>query len=556
MKMKHSANTPQGYRGGVRRLASCFWRNSNFRASVIVFAILFPLLLADRLSCLWIGDGLDSMHWNVLASVTLVTLTLALLGLFPLWVFGRYSWLFYAVVVPVEIVLISIEWFVCANFQMTLMGSWIGVFLVSSPEEIKWFLGKYLTVSSWLCIVLILAFAVLIERPLRCVRKAVVTSWAVLPILCVCLIAMWVDHRLGVSEIKLAHLLPAVNLAVDSVVCCQQQRSLVNMLKSPQIPEALHTSQNKGDPTTGVFVLGESATRNHWSLYGYGRKTTPCLDSVRDELTVFGDLVTMAVHTSEAMRGIFSTYTLENRHDFRYSMSQALAKCGFDVALYSNHRRWDQWYSDESFSFAACEPFVCMSEHGETNAYDNVFLKYLDGWMLTATSHCNRVMFLHFMGSHTEWHERYPPSDAPFGTQSFIDHYDNSIYFTDKILGEVVRKLRALHKPAWMIYLSDHGETPSAKNWRTATDRDCWEVPFVVWTSSEFNAAYPERVADLRRAKDKPLQSDQLLYGLLRFMGVEGLGNAPEDDFLSDAFRPRSPRLILSGSAAYEKKAR
>ena len=56
----------------------------------------------------------------------------------------------------------------------------------------------------------------------------------------------------------------------------------------------------------------------------------------------------------------------------------------------------------------------------------------------------------------------------------------------------------------------------------------------------------------MRRAKDKPLQSDQLLYGLLRFMGVEGLGNAPEEDFLSDAFKPRTPRLILGGSAAYE----
>ena len=38
-------------------------------------------------------------------------------------------------------------------------------------------------------------------------------------------------------------------------------------------------------------------------------------------------------------------------------------------------------------------------------------------------------------------------------------------------------------------------------------------------------------------------------------MGVEGLGNAPEDDFLDDAFKPRSPRLILNGSRPYEKAA-
>ena len=42
----------------------------------------------------------------------------------------------------------------------------------------------------------------------------------------------------------------------------------------------------------------------------------------------------------------------------------------------------------------------------------------------------------------------------------------------------------------------------------------------------------------------------------MRFMGVEGLGNAPEEDFLSDAFTPRSPRLIHGGTAYTPKATR
>ena len=42
---------------------------------------------------------------------------------------------------------------------------------------------------------------------------------------------------------------------------------------------------------------------------------------------------------------------------------------------------------------------------------------------------------------------------------------------------------------------------------------------------------------------------------LRREVIVKCLGNAPDEDFLSDAFRPRSPCLILSGASAYDPNA-
>ena len=106
-------------------------------------------------------------------------------------------------------------------------------------------------------------------------------------------------------------------------------------------------------------------------------------------------------------------------------------------------------------------------------------------------------------------------------------------------------------RPAYMVYLSDHGESPSSKGWRTATDRDLWDVPFVIWLSKKFRRQYPEVVAELENARNRPLQSDQLFFGLLRLAGVDGLNVDPTLDFAGSAFVPRSPRVIMGGRESY-----
>ena len=40
-----------------------------------------------------------------------------------------------------------------------------------------------------------------------------------------------------------------------------------------------------------VVVIGESSDKNHYSLYGYPRKTTPLLEDMADELFVFQDVI-------------------------------------------------------------------------------------------------------------------------------------------------------------------------------------------------------------------------------------------------------------------------
>ena len=59
---------------------------------------------------------------------------------------------------------------------------------------------------------------------------------------------------------------------------------------------------NSEQPQTHIFIIGESATRNHMSIYGYPRNTTPVLDSLRDELAVFTNVISSHVQTQASLR--------------------------------------------------------------------------------------------------------------------------------------------------------------------------------------------------------------------------------------------------------------
>ena len=92
-----------------------------------------------------------------------------------------------------------------------------------------------------------------------------------------------------------------------------------------------------------------------------------------------------------------------------------------------------------------------------------------------------------------------------------------SIYYVDEIdAGDLVKKsidemLKSLDRPCFLVYLSDHGETPSSPHWRDASSPDLLAVPFIVWFSKEYRARYPEIVAAVSALADEPHGLDQML---------------------------------------------
>ena len=80
-----------------------------------------------------------------------------------------------------------------------------------------------------------------------------------------------------------------------------------------------------------------------------------------------------------------------------------------------------------------------------------------------------------------------------------------------------------------------------------------WDVPMIVWLSDEYRRLHPDVVAALAVAAKLPLQSDQLLPGILRIAGIRFSGGM---DFTSGKFVPRTPRKINCGEDEYRWSGR
>lgn len=522
--------------------------SKEWRSGMVVYVVLSALLVSDGLVARgalpdglqeWFRFCLDCFPWTLLAMI-------------PLWIIGGRCRYVYAPLIALAVVFESIEWFVRVNFHMLLLGDWIGIVMGSSMEEMKWFISNYLGITFLVCLcaVIILAsgfvWGVWQSRYMKLSRTTIVAALLSFS-------TFVYGTSLTMNKFEVFDRLTIVKVVEDSIRSFSDYRMLSQMRFSPRFPDSVCLNTNGLDNVIGVVVLGESATRNHWGLYGYKRDTTPCLSARRDRLICYSDVVTPSPGTAEAMRYIFTTRTLERRSDFRYTMAQVMRKAGLDVSLYSNQERWGQWDGDETFDFAGCEPMCFMGETDATNRFDEILLPYLKN--AVSQSATNRVIFIHLNGSHQPPDTKYPQDCAQFSgdksCKESVNHYDNSIWYTDRVLEGVIRILEETKQPCWLMYLSDHGETPSSRGWRVATDSDLWEVPLVFWFSKEFRDLYPQRVMDLELAKDLPLQSDQLFYGILKFSGLRNLDVDAKEIFTDPAFVSRRERLIQNGQCVY-----
>ena len=179
------------------------------------------------------------------------------------------------------------------------------------------------------------------------------------------------------------------------------------------------------------------------------------------------------------------------------------------------------------------------------------------------------LIVLHIMGSHITYKNRYPEKFNVFTETELADSageinplfveninaYDNTIRYTDYVLGEIVAQLKEAGGKNVMFYFSDHGEnveTSFLQNYRDAEKRDSYEVPFLFWFSPEYRAAYPERVAAAEAAVDKPLQMDRTTQGILTVFGATSKEYPAKDDFLSPEFEVK-PRYLMEGRIRYRE---
>ena len=244
-----------------------------------------------------------------------------------------------------------------------------------------------------------------------------------------------------------------------------------------------------------VLIIGESARRANFSLYGYERDTNPLLSG--DSVTIY-NAVASATSTTMAVKAILDHKPTGNR--LYEILPNYLERNGVTVIWRSTNWGEPPLHIANSSNLAALR-----ERYPNADArYDGILLEGLKE-EIEGAADGKLLVVLHTSTSHgPTYNKKYPESFecyTPVCTtvemskadpKELMNAYDNTILYTDYLIHSVIEILRGVERKSAMIYISDHGESLGEGNIymhgmvsASMAPREQLDIPFIVWQSGE-----------------------------------------------------------------------
>jgi lipid A ethanolaminephosphotransferase len=313
-------------------------------------------------------------------------------------------------------------------------------------------------------------------------------------------------------------------------------------------------------PTLILLVIGETARAENFSLNGYPRPTTPEL--ARRTVVSYPDVSSCGTSTSVSVPCMFLDV---GRHGFEDNLASRREGL-LDVLKRAGLAVW--WRDNNSGCKGICDrvpnenvsrlqvPGLC--DGGE--CYDEALLHGLQDHLDKLDR--DAVIVLHMKGSHgPAYFKRYPAAFEVFkptcgsvqldrcSRESIVNAYDNSLRYTDHVLGMAIDLLAHNEKrfDTAMLYVSDHGESLGEKGLYlhgipyALAPSEQTHVPMVLWLSDSLRKRRGIDGACLRARKGEPLSHDNLFHTMLDLANVRTSAYRPELDFLRECRTENRP---------------
>ena len=226
-----------------------------------------------------------------------------------------------------------------------------------------------------------------------------------------------------------------------------------------------------------VFIVGESLTLEHLSIYNYPRETTPHLKKMlqQGEMVLFHNAVTTGTRTLSAVPYMLTGLQGIDPHGmiyrtptiFNYAKAAGY-RTAFITAQDFQWRNIDQIFIDEDLDLYQNGTDFSASVSVSTGADDIKVLEqgvlpYLDT-ALSAQQDKPLLLVTQMNGSHYPYNTHSPdyikkflPESEPNGNNA----YDNTVVYTDHYLKRLIDAVRSKDSEAWVFYSSDHGQDVS-----------------------------------------------------------------------------------------------
>lgn len=338
----------------------------------------------------------------------------------------------------------------------------------------------------------------------------------------------WIDKHSS----ELGSMLSPWSYIVNSVRWKIQQNKI--NAKEILLPEATVERNTDGHKDVCVLIIGESARRANFSLYGYERDTNPKLsgDSV---VSLMAESV--ATYTTAGVKAILDYKESEKLYE---PLPNYLYRAGVDVEWRTSNWGEAPLHIEKYYK----KGDMAKKYPDKDGRYDGILYEGI-GESVRQSKNDKIFIAIHTYTSHGPTYSTNYPKEfekfAPVTTQTemskvdrkeLINGYDNTILYSDYLIHNVIDTLKNMEGVrSCVIFISDHGESLGEGNLymhgvpMAIAPKVQTEIPFIVRTSD------PAMKIDTNR---KGSQYD-IFHSVLRFLGIKSPIYDPRHDIFTQS---------------------
>lgn len=332
-----------------------------------------------------------------------------------------------------------------------------------------------------------------------------------------------IDHFKSPERRKDAYRLnPFTNLVSNYIRFKTQYRALQLLIARHAAPPfgSIVSRIAPEEPETYVVVIGESANSMHHHYCGYARETNAFTDALGDRMLRFRGVRSQYAQTIPSLEKTI-TFADDAHPELVWTKGSVVdyfREAGFETYWLSNQYALD----DTALTALTAHADVsrCYNYGGmkrfEKAGLDEGLLPDFRKFIRAGSR--KKVLFLHLIGSHSAYVNRYPDAFRHFGGQApgrnlpeaarqFLNAYDDSIRYTDWVIAELVKELEQIGGLAYLLYFSDHGEdiydSTDARilGHSQLANEPMTSVPFMLWLSPRLDERRPDIRARFPQAR-------------------------------------------------------
>jgi heptose-I-phosphate ethanolaminephosphotransferase len=300
-----------------------------------------------------------------------------------------------------------------------------------------------------------------------------------------------------------------------------------------------------------VFVLGESTARGHMQIYGYNRATTPLLNTIKDSLYIFDNVISTDVFTLKSVAKILTSLDVNSEKENLFNLVEIFNAAGFNTYWLSNQRPISYHDNLSSKIASGAKMFKFYNHIIDKHAFvfDEVILPDFKNILKTPEK---KVIFIRLIGTHFDYSNRYPKSFDVFNDkkanskeEEISNNYDNAVLYNDFIVYSLINNLKQINKKSALLYVSDHGEnvyddgTDFFGRSEDILTKSMFEIPFLLWRSKDF-----ELPLDFDYKSNRKFMSDHIYESTGHIFGVNHKSIDKKKSIFSESFIERERKVV------------